>query len=71
MELHHIGQSMDPPLAELTPEEHRGKENFSVLHDLTRDSEINRPEFDKEKDHYWRARAQDEIEKAILESKQE
>lgn len=65
VELHHIGQSMDAPLAELTPEEHRGKGNFSILHNLTKDSEIDRATFDKEKNHYWRVRAQDVIEKEI------
>ena len=68
IELHHIGQSMDAPLAELTSEEHRGKENFSVLHDLSIDTQITRSEFSKEKKHYWKVRTQDIIEQEINKS---
>ncbi|MGL5357195.1 MAG: HNH/ENDO VII family nuclease [Fusobacteriaceae bacterium] len=57
IELHHIGQAMDSPLAELTIEEHRGKGNDSILHDKKADSQIDRREFKKEKEEYWKARA--------------
>ncbi|MGL6168548.1 MAG: HNH/ENDO VII family nuclease [Fusobacteriaceae bacterium] len=57
IELHHIGQGMDSPLAELTMEEHRGKGNDSILHDKKADSQIDRREFKKEKEEYWKARA--------------
>ena len=46
IELHHIGQKNDSPLAELTQEQHRSKENYSILHDTKKDSEIDRKAFD-------------------------
>jgi A nuclease of the HNH/ENDO VII superfamily with conserved LHH len=58
IELHHIGQEMDSPLAELTSTEHRGEGNFSVLHDVTKESEINRPLAKLEKEDHWKARAE-------------
>jgi len=59
IELHHIGQKADSPLAELTRDEHRGKGNDSILHDKTQNSEIDRKEFSKEKAEHWKARAED------------
>jgi hypothetical protein len=59
VELHHIGQKADSPLAELTQEEHRGKGNDSVLHDKNKDTEIDRGEFQKEKEEHWGARAKE------------
>lgn len=56
VELHHIGQKDDSPLAELTMSEHRGKGNDSVLHDKTKDSEIDRPAFTTERINHWKAR---------------
>ena len=54
LELHHIGQKMDSPLAELTRNEHREKPgNFEVLHDNRRESEIDRKKFDEERRHHW------------------
>jgi hypothetical protein len=58
IELHHVGQKPDSPLAELRIEEHRGKENNTVLHDNSNDSLIDRTEFQKEKKEYWQARAE-------------
>lgn len=58
IELHHIGQEMDSPLAELTRTEHRGEGNYSVLHDVTKESEINRTLFNLEKEAHWKARAE-------------
>ena len=58
VELHHIGQEMDSPLAELSQEQHRGKGNDGILHDKTKESEINRNEFNKEKEAHWKARAE-------------
>jgi len=52
--LHHIGQKADSPLAELTDTEH--KSNDSILHDKTKESEIKRSEFRKEREDYWRNR---------------
>ncbi|MFJ4133109.1 HNH/ENDO VII family nuclease [Pseudomonas cyclaminis] len=58
IELHHIGQKSDSPLAELTSAEHRGNGNDNVLHNKQKESEINREDFDKERKDYWKARAE-------------
>lgn len=57
IELHHIGQHADSPLAELTPEEHRGKGNDTILHDKTKESEIDRQAFARERSSHWEDRA--------------
>lgn len=57
IELHHIGQKSDSPLAELTKEEHRGKNNNTILHDVNKESEIDRDKFNKERSDYWKERA--------------
>ena len=57
IELHHIGQKKDAPLAELTPDEHRSRENYSVLHDIKKESEIDRIEFTNERNIHWKSRA--------------
>ena len=36
--------------------EHRGKENYTVLH-VKMESEIDRYKFDKERSDHWKARA--------------
>lgn len=59
IELHHIGQHADSPLAELTMQEHRGKGNDTILHDKTKESEIDRQAFKGEKNKHWEARAQE------------
>jgi len=59
IELHHIGQKADSPLAELTMQEHRGKGNDSILHDKTKESDIDRPAFDGERQAHWEARAKE------------
>ena len=56
LELHHIGQHNDSPLAELTPQQHRGKGNDAILHDKTKESEINRSAFDNQRGQYWQDR---------------
>lgn len=58
IELHHVGQKMDSPLAELTRDEHRGKGNDTVLHNKQKESEINREDFAKERAEHWKARAE-------------
>ena len=63
IELHHIGQHSNSPLAELTQEEHRGKGNDGILHDKTKESEINRQAFAEERINYWSAREQESEEK--------
>lgn len=58
VELHHIGQRQDSPLAELTFNEH--KSNFSSLHEVPpQSSQIDRGEFRKEKAEYWRMRGEE------------
>lgn len=57
VELHHIGQKKDSPLAEVTTQEHRGKGNDTILHDKSKESEIDRNEFGKERASHWRSRA--------------
>ena len=58
IELHHIGQHADSPLAELTQEEHRGKGNDTILHDKTKETEIDRHAFASERSEHWEARTQ-------------
>ncbi len=54
--LHHIGQKIDSPLAELTNTEH--KKNDGILHDKTKSSQIGREVFRYERQQYWIARYQ-------------
>ena len=56
VELHHIGQKQENPLAELTTQEHRGKGSDTTLHDKRKESEINRNEFAKERNRHWESR---------------
>ena len=57
-ELHHIGQKNSSGLVELTFEEHRGNPgNDLVLHDKTRESEIDRSAFKTERQEHWKERA--------------
>jgi len=58
IELHHVGQDSDAPLAELDGETHRGSENYSTLHEM-QESKINRNKFNVEKSNHWKARAQE------------
>lgn len=58
-ELHHIGQNTDSPLAELTRSEHMGGGNNKILHDVTKESEIDRNDFNKERAEHWKARAEE------------
>lgn len=55
-ELHHIGQKMDAPLAELTKKEHITDGNYNILHE-SKESEISRPDFNKERADHWKSRA--------------
>lgn len=58
IELHHIGQKPDSPLAELTGAEHRCNGNDNILHNKLKESEIDRSDFGKEREEYWKARAE-------------
>ena len=59
VELHHIGQKPDSPLAELTTQEHRGTGKDTILHDKNKESEINRGEFAKERKEHWKSRSEE------------
>ena len=59
IELHHIGQHADSPLAELTQEEHRGKGNDVILHNKNIRSEIDRTSFADERSQHWQARVKE------------
>ena len=58
-ELHHIGQQPDLPLAELTGAQHHDDGNFARLHQFEEYSEIERDDFNKERERYWMARFRD------------
>ena len=57
-ELHHIGQHVDSPLAELQWQQHRGKNVDRILHDKTIQSEAHADgtNWDKERMQYWQSR---------------
>ena len=57
IELHHIGQKPDSPLAELTGNEHRANGNDNILHNKIDKSQIIREDFGLERAHHWKARA--------------
>ena len=58
VELHHIGQHADSPLAELTAKEHRGNGNDVVLHNKNIASEVHGEgsTWNQERGDYWRTR---------------
>ena len=56
-ELHHVGQEADGVLAELTTDEHRSADNYEILHDPGRSSEIDREAFAEQRAEHWKARA--------------
>lgn len=58
VELHHIGQKQNSPLAELTMEQHRGVGNDTILHDKTKETKIDRNEFGKERHDHWKDRVE-------------
>lgn len=64
IELHHIGQKNDSPLAELTRTQHMENGNDIILHDKKKESEIDRESFQKERREYWKDRAK-QIEQTI------
>lgn len=59
IELHHIGQHADSPLAELTFEEHRGGGNDTILHDKTKETETHGEgnTWDRERQEHWKERS--------------
>lgn len=56
IELHHIGQDKDSPLAELTPDQHRANGNNTILHTFE-ESRIDRNAFNSERMEYWKNRS--------------
>lgn len=63
IELHHIGQEIDSPFAELTREEHRLLGNYKLLHQSSeswRDDEFKNNIYGKERYNYWKARINEE-----------
>lgn len=58
VELHHIGQKQNSPLAELTMEQHCGVGNDTILHDKTKETEIDRNEFGRERRDHWKDRVE-------------
>lgn len=61
IQLHHIGQHADSPLAELTFKEHRTGGNDTILHDKTKETEVHGEgnNWDNERKDYWRNRQLD------------
>ena len=60
IELHHIGQKADSPLAELTGKEHRCDGNDTILHDKNKATETHGEgnNWNSERQDYWKARAE-------------
>lgn len=63
LELHHIGQHADSPLAELTFREHHCDGNDTILHDKSKATEVHGADntWDRERTDYWKARAEREM----------
>jgi len=58
IELHHIGQKANSPLAELTMQEHRGRGNDTILHDKTQPTEVytENNNWTAQRQNHWRSR---------------
>ena len=55
VEIHHEGQDPNGPFKEMHWKDHRGKGNFKTNHpNLGQPSKIDRPEYDKAKEIYWK-----------------
>ncbi|MDR2749162.1 MAG: HNH/ENDO VII family nuclease [Clostridiales bacterium] len=63
IELHHIGQHVDSPLAELTFSRHHQGGNYKILHDTSKSKETEAhadgTNWPTECRHYWKARAEE------------
>lgn len=68
IELHHIGQKNDGPLAELTKGEHQSSDNTKILHDSSKSSEIERGKFDTIRKNHWKDRVGEEVKDEIKNS---
>lgn len=60
IQLHHIGQHADSPLAELTLDEHRRGGNDGILHNKTKPTEVHGEgnTWTADRSHYWKERAE-------------
>ena len=60
IELHHMGQRADAPLAELSFEEHRGAGNDTILHDKNKETETHGEgnKWNSEKQNHWKSRSE-------------
>lgn len=58
IQLHHIGQRPDSPLAELTFEQHRTGGNHTILHDNSKPTEVHGDgnQWDPERENHWKNR---------------
>lgn len=58
-ELHHVGQTNDAPLAELTRVQHNSSPNNLTLHPIRNGSEVDHGEaWDNLREEHWKARAE-------------
>ncbi|SUP46826.1 Uncharacterised protein [Vibrio metschnikovii] len=65
VELHHIGQKSNSPLAELTESEHRKPPNNLTLHKIRDGSEVEHGSgWKKEKESHWNERAGEGVQNA-------
>jgi hypothetical protein len=71
IELHHIGQHVDSPLAELPFSRHQQDGNYTILHDTSKETEVHGEgnHWTTECRHYWKARAEEA--KAEMKAKEE
>lgn len=60
IDLHHIGQRDNSPLAELTKSEHTGKDSDKYLHDKIGESLVDHSKFVTPKKKHWTARSKED-----------
>ena len=60
IELHHIGQRDNSPLAELSKSEHTGKDSDKYLHDKIGESMVDHSKFSAQKKNHWIERSEEE-----------
>ena len=60
IELHHIGQRDNSPLAELSKSEHTGKDSDKYLHDKIGESMVDHSKFSAQKKKHWAERSKED-----------
>jgi len=65
LELHHIGQKPDSPLAILTWEEHHRKGNYKILHYAEKGKGMSESEWAKQKMEFWNSLLQSALEAGL------